>query len=445
MYARIFYNLIFFSLFFLKLFCFAKETFEYPYQCSQVQELQLPPSTLPLSFNKVFTCSDIPSNANLKQLVKHLIQNNPKLCALHSLADAAELKARRVRLPNNPKFKYYNKDNEHLGQELYKRERRYGLYQKVPFPGKLKLKMEAQYKNVEFLIAKESSVSLDLILDLKILYQELYLKHTILGIKKKNKEKISKLIEQYKKSDDIKHLELNIKYAKIIDGIFALEQGKKALEGKINALLNTPLSTPIAKPEQAFHSKMIFDKERLIETAIQHRPKIMGRHALIDKHKTQAKLARRNYFPDFDLEVLIQRKKDYDRYAWYVKIGFDIPIWIKQKQKRESDEQEAKALSHMLGLQNLKNKISATINALVLEIETLDNRMATYEKDILPATRKIFKMKNEKYKAGKIPPIKMIGEIILLEKEEIKYIELREKREVLLAKLEREVGTSLYC
>jgi len=456
--VRIFYVFIFFALCFLQSFCTEQK----------ICHFVLPKIELPRKYKKSFSfrrafdltstnpnflidsqrirqiCEpDFSQSTNLEQLVGQVVAQNPKLSARQVWVDALELKAKRARLPKDPKFKYYNKDNEHLGQDLYKRERRYGLYQKIPFPGKLRLKMEAEYKNAEFFVTREASVMLDLTLEAKKLYQKLYLNHTTLEIMEKYRKKVAQLLGQLDNTDELDALEAKINYGKLVDKMFALEKRQKALESKINALLNVPLSTPIAKPQAAFHGKILFDTEQLLHTAIRNRPEVMGRHALIDKHRTKAKLARRNYFPDVDLEILIQRKKDYDRYAWYLKVGFELPIWANLKQRRDSQEQEAKALSHLLGLQHLKNEMGAKINSLVFDIQALDHRIDLYEHDVLPAAQKIFAIKKHKYEAGEIKIVKMIVEIMLVEKIEILYAEYKAEREILIAKLEREIGIPL--
>ncbi|MFC1842916.1 TolC family protein [Candidatus Dependentiae bacterium] len=384
--------------------------------------------TMPIpKTNKIFSRKTL----HLDNLLSHALSNNPRVSANNAIVKAMELRAKRARLPQDPKFKYQSKDNEHLGQCLFKRERRYGIYQKVPFPGKLKLKKEIKLQNAAFIASNREEEVLELILKLKTLYYELYIAHFVKNIKKQNKTKISNVLTTI--NNKKVRLHAHIKIQKIQEGIHALEGEQKSIETNINALLNQQLSTYLGTPKPIFHEKITFDINKLEALALKNRPDIAGHSALIIKHEKRAKLARRNYFPDFDLEFIIQRKKDYDRYAWYVKIGFDIPIWARQKQKRESDESECMALARKLELQNLRNKIMGNIRSLVLEIQALNKNISLYKKEIIPAAEKILELEKSS-----------INAIIELQEENIYHEKLLVKREILLAKLEKQVGIPLF-
>lgn len=386
---------------------------------------------------------------SLENLIKDAIENNPSLASKRPLIRSADLAAKRAIVPDDPHFLFRAIGNEVGRQTEFAKERRFKFQQKVHFPGKLRIRKEVRLQDLEFAKSQEIKSYNDLILQTKIIYFELYLNYIFQQINIKNKKIVQRLSEsaaaQYKtargKQADILKAQIEIQ---MLNDEFVMLQGQEvSIKAMLNAVLNRPQNNLSGEPRVHFHEKINLDYKKLEKIAMESRPEIVGQQALIQKEKKVAKLARRYYFPDIDFEIMIQQRPATQRHAWGVNIGFDIPIWVRQKQKREAQEADSRAVSNMFVLQNIKNMIRANIKSLLAQVDAFDESINLYESAIIPKTIATLESNESNYMVGKGSFLDIIDTRRLLHEAELNYESAKVQREILLSKLENAVGVSL--
>ena len=120
-------------------------------------------------------------------------------------------------------------------------------------------------------------------------------------------------------------------------------------------------------------------------------------------------------------------------------MSYNVPIWIGEKQKKESEAAEARALSNSFKLQHMRNVIAKGLKILLEQIKIIDKRIDLYEEKMLPCAQKICTLHQSNNKKMS----KIIKSVIRQQKAKINYEKARVEREILLAKLERILGTPL--
>ena len=388
---------------------------------------------------------------NLDALVKEAIEKNPELASKRPEVEAAFLAIRRVQTLDDPQFLFRSLGNPigNTGNTSFIKERRYKFNQKIPFPGKLRTQGEIARQDLKFMRNQEITTLQDLVLGTKTLYFELYFNYVSIDITNKNKKIVSEIIESsialYKtgRGSQADILKAQIELQKLDDQLIKLQSNRVSIVSMINALLNMPQDTFVHNPQEISHEYIQFKYNQLASIAIHQRPELKGQEALIQKQESMAKLSKLNYYPDFNFEFMIQNRPEKHHTAWGINVGFNIPIWINRKQKHEKQEAQARATSNRFTLQNMRSMIRGRIKGILAQLDFLDERITLYATSIIPKTYTALSSNKAQYRVGTGSFINLLDTRRQMYDEELTYEQARMDREILLARLEREVGIPL--
>ncbi len=396
-------------------------------------------------------CTDNASQASLKlqPLINEVIKRNPELAATRKRVKAATIAIPRVQILDDPQFLFRTISNTFGPRREFIAERRYKFIQTIPFPGKLRIRGEIAEQQRDILYNEEITTYQELIVQTKRLYFLLFLNQTAHQINRQNRIIISRFIDSaralYKtargpQSNVYKaHIELQL----LDEELLVLDSEQETFIAMINALLDRAPSNHVGKPEESFHPVFNLDYNYLESIAIRERPELHGIQAMIGEEEARARLARQEYYPDFIFELMIQSRPSKNKNAWGINIGFNIPIWINQKQKREVQEAEAKALAHTFAFSNLRAIIRGRIKEILAKINAAEERIILYKTAIIPTTIKTLASQETNYREGKETFLILLDTRRQLQNNEFSYERVRVEREILLAELEREIGAPL--
>lgn len=399
----------------------------------------------------LFTFADPPNKnfLNLDELVKEAIEKNPGLASKRPEVEAASLAVRRVQTLDDPQFLFRALGNPIGCNNDFIKERRYKFDQKIPFPGKLRTKGEIARQDLAFMRSQEITTLQDLVLGIKTLYFNLYFNYVSIDIIKKTKKIVSKVIQDsislYKtgKGSQADILKAQVELNKLDDHLIMLKSERVSLNAMINSVLNKPQGSFLGDPKELFHEHVKFDYNQLESISIRQRPELKGQEALVEKEESMAKLSKLNYYPDFNIEFMIQNRPEKHQNAWGINFGFNIPIWISRKQKHEKQEAEARAMANRFTLQNMRSIIRGRIKSILAQLDFLDARIELYKISIIPKTYKTLSSNKADYRVGKGDFINLLDTVRQIYDEELKYEQALVDREIVLAKLEKEVGIPL--
>ena len=201
-----------------------------------------------------------------------------------------------------------------------------------------------------------------------------------------------------------------------------------------------PQSNPIGKPAEMYHPSMSFNHAELEAIAMSKRPELHGIQARIEEQETMARLAKRNYYPDFTVTFMIQNVPSIGRNAWGLDFGFNIPLWINLKQKQEVEEAEAHALANRSELYALRAKIRGRIQELLAKLQSAEERIILYKTGLVPKTAEALSSNEYQYRIGQGDFLTLLDTRRQLHDVALDYERTRIEREILLAELERAIG-----
>ncbi|MFC1510692.1 TolC family protein, partial [Candidatus Omnitrophota bacterium] len=109
---------------------------------------------------------------NLSSLVATALQNNPQVQSAYHKWKASEAKIKHVKSLPDPMVSYVY-FGENVQTRVGPQEQKYAISQKIPFPGKLKLKAKAQISQAKIFEEKYKALKDDLIKNVKFAYYDL--------------------------------------------------------------------------------------------------------------------------------------------------------------------------------------------------------------------------------------------------------------------------------
>ena len=373
---------------------------------------------------------------NVDQLIEEALQNNPEILAAKKRWEVFKEKVPQtfsledpmlgfgiINLPTNFNFR----DEDMTMKEI-------SISQKLPFPGKRPLMREMAEKEVEAVFNEIQGKAHQIIKDVKGTYYDLSHTYRTTEVTQRNKnilENFVKIAEtQYAVGMGIQQdvLKAHIEVSKMVDELIMLEQKRRALEAKLNALLNRPQETQVGMPEEVIFKKFPFTIEELQKMALEMNPTLKVMKKMIESKEKAYALAKREYYPDFNFRFAYGQRdnsagpevmKRRDLLTGMMEIN--IPIFYKSKQDRKVAETKADIQAMEAQYQAMKNEILFMITDMGLMIQRGERQLELYKTGIIPQASFQINSAMSTYRVGKADFMTLLDSQMTLYKYELEY------------------------
>ncbi|MGD9346698.1 MAG: TolC family protein [Candidatus Aminicenantes bacterium] len=390
----------------------------------------------------------------LDDLIKEALENNPQVRAAYDEWQASLEQISQAKGFPDPMLSF-----AHFGQSIETRlgpqRNKISLSQKIPFFGKLSLKEKIAQENSSIFEVQHAKVVADLILQVKEAFFSLYWFEKAIELRQEEKEVLDRLarIAQKKYETGLTSqqdvLKAHLEISRLSEKILTLEQGKKAIEANLNALLNRPAASPFDRVGHVGEMHLTLSLSELYELAMGGRPELKQAQHFIQKTEKSVELAKKNNWPDFTLRFEYfdigggsTSLPEDGRNAWLGAIGINIPLW---RGKYDAAEAEAaiRLTANQKRLEGVKNDTAARINEYYHEIETYEDQLALYKHSLIPQAEQALKASEIGYLSGKVDFLNLLeSERMILQIRTGYFKTLSDSRKT-LALLERMVGQGL--
>jgi len=407
-----------------------------------------------LSFSAAFSQEETEEKAVLSEMIQVALSENPQVKAAEQEWQASLEGIPQAKAMPDPLLSY-----SYFGQSVETRlgpqRNKISVAQKFPFFGKLSLKGEIARSQAWMLESQYRAVKADVELKVKQAFFSLYWLDRSLSISREEKEVIQRLARVARKKYETGQatqqdvLKAQLEISRVTERILTLEQGRKAVVTELNFLLNRPAEVHINAVEEIEAPEFRVELDELYEWARETRPELRKVQYLIEKNEKGLKLARKNYFPDFQVMV------DYidigggttvspedGRNAWMASVGINIPIWRKKLRAGEAEEAINLKASESL-YRNIENETLSRVNELFYELKTAEEQIKLYKFSLLPQAEQSFKASEIGYTAGKVDFLNLLDSermVLMIKNGYYKAVSDWNKS---LARLERIVGRNI--
>src|SRR6266404_5998549 len=254
----------------------------------------------------------------LSELLAEAEEHNPQIEAARRGWQAAKQVPTQVSTLPDPQFTlqhlsvgsprpfagYTNSDFAYIG---------FGVTQDIPYPGKLKLRGEIAKREADVSQQQVESARRAVLAQAKASYFQLAFLSKTLAILESDGE----LLKQVEQAADARYrsgkgmqqdvLQAQLQKTKLVREIAMhhLEVGK--LEAQLKQFLNRPQDSPDIEPADLTETPLLQNYQELLGAAKAQNPELAASQKIIDKQSLQVDLARKDFYPDFNVQYMWQR------------------------------------------------------------------------------------------------------------------------------------------
>ena len=194
--------------------------------------------------------------------------------------------------------------------------------------------------------------------------------------------------------------------------------------------------------------------ERLYASGRANRHELKAAKYMIERGDQTARLARKEYFPDFNVGLnyifvdkredaagKLNRPEDNGRDAVGIMLGFNIPLWEGKNMSRVRGATELRYASER-NYDSVENAIEFSIRDGVLRAETAFDQLALYERVLIPQAEQALHSTEAAYATGRVQALELIDSERFLLNVRLAHAKLKTDYMKALADIERAVGTA---
>jgi outer membrane protein TolC len=286
-----------------------------------------------------------PRDAQLQELIAEAARNNPEIRAASNERLAAQHRVSPAGALDDPMLEA-GVINAPLAPQTLRREdmtmKMLGLSQRFPYPGKRGLRQDVAAKDAESVAHAYQETVHRVVRDVKTAYFELAFIAESARLVEKNKQ----VLEQFLKISESRYsvgqgnqadvLKAQTQLTRMVDELIKLARERRAIEAELASALGRGSEAGAPAPATLRLPETALQFESLREAALMQRPQLLGLKSLIDRSAKALDLARKDYYPDFDVKLSYGQRENMldgtrrdDMLSFTVAIN--LPVWRENK------------------------------------------------------------------------------------------------------------------
>jgi outer membrane protein, heavy metal efflux system len=391
----------------------------------------------------------------LADLLAEAERSNPQIQAARHGWDSAKQVPTQVSTLPDPQFVlqqvsvgsprpfagYTNSDFAYVGL---------GISQDLPYPGKLRLRGEIAKKDADVTQQKYESVRRAILAEVKMAYFKL-------GYLAKRQAILAgdaQLLQQVEQSAESRYrngmgnqqevLQAQLERTKLLREITMnqLEAGK--VQAEIKQLLNRTQSSPDIETIELSETTASYAYDQLLTAANANNPEIACAQKMVEKQGLQVNLAKKDFYPDFNLQYMWQRTDPAQFRAYYqVTLGVRIPIYRGRKQQPELAQAEADQSRAKSEHEAQTQQIAFELRQQFLAVEKSAELLKIYREGLIPQARAELQSGMAAYQSNRQDFQALLASFLDVLKLDEEYWQTISEHEIALAQIEAATGLSL--
>jgi len=396
----------------------------------------------------------------MEGLVEEALVNNPELKALQEKMAMYEERPPQAESLDNPKLGFalanvpvdtFKFDQEPMTQKQI------SVMQRIPFPGKLGLKGDIARKELEVVREEYEEKKNSIVMQVETTYRNLLFTEKSLDITRENRDLLRDFVKitetKYAVGSGIQQdvLKAQVELSKMIDMLISLEQKKESITAQLNMLLYRPILSPVRAtgeievPESGYSVPAF---EELQRTAFDSRPSLLGLSRVVEQSRFALALAKKMYYPDFDIGVTYGQRDDgpdVER-ADFISgsVSITIPLWYKTKESRKVAEEEANIRKATEMLNSMKNEVSFRIRDIMTDLGKYEQEIDLFSTGLIPQSAASLESAIAGYQVNKVDFISLVNNQITLYNHKIEYYRAITNYKNKLSELNAVVGKKVF-
>jgi cobalt-zinc-cadmium efflux system outer membrane protein len=336
---------------------------------------------------------------------------------------------------------YTNSDFAYVG---------FGFSQDIPYPGKLRLRGGIAGKDAEVSRQRLESVRRAILADVKAVYFQLaYLSKTRTIVE--GNQQLLQQVEQaamarYRSGSGSQQevLQAQIEKTKLLRETISsdLEIGKAQAEMK--QLLNREQSSPDIEVYDLAETTPAYTYEQLLSAANANNPDIAAMQKMVERQGLQVDLAKKDFYPDFNVQYMWQRTDPAQFRAYYVlTFGVRFPIYRARRQQPELAQANADRDRARSDLEAQSRQIAFELRRQFLTVEKSAELLKIYHEGLVPQAQAELQAGLAAYQTNRQDFQALLASFLDVLKLDEEYWQTLVEHEKALAQIEQSTGLSL--
>ncbi len=383
---------------------------------------------------------------NLPALIAELDRANPEIKAARQRWEAAQAVVPQVQTLPDPRLQI---GYQRMPMAEPVQGAMYGFGQEIPFPGKLRLKGEVAQREADRIEQEYLAVRLRLIARLKEAYFDLHFIHDAIEIVERNKI----LLMQFERTAKSRYavgqaaqqdvFRAQVEISRVLDRLAVLDQQKESLHAAINRLLNQPPAGPLGAPEEIQMTMLTLPLPALSQRAEEFSPILQASAKGVERGEQAVALARREYYPDFDVSALGLHNDRINEHGFQVMLGIRLPLYYTTKQRQAVRQALAETTEARESLTNTRQDLLFRVKDDFVQAQRAERLVAILRDAIIPQATLALRASQSGYGVGKVDFLTLLNSLLTLQESELELHGEMVAHEKALARLEEVTGGPL--
>lgn len=371
----------------------------------------------------------------LQELLAEAARNNPEIRAAGNERQAAQHRVSPAGALDDPMLEA-GVINAPLPNLRLNREdmtmKMLGLSQRFPYPGKRGLRQDVAAKDAESVLHAYQETVNRVARDVKTAYFELAFVAESARLVEKNRQ----VLEQFLRISESRYsvgqgnqadvVKAQTQLSRMVDELIKLARERRAIEAELARALGRGSEAGAPAPAALRLRETPLQFEELREAALKESPQLLGLKSLIDRGAKALDLARKDYYPDFDVKLSYgQRDAMLDGTGRddmvSLTVAINLPVWRENKRDPRVAEAIAMRDQAMDMYQAQQNEISSRLRQQVANAEQSLKSARLYETGILPQARLAVESSLAAYRVNRVDFLTLLDSQMTVLNYEISY------------------------
>jgi outer membrane protein TolC len=385
---------------------------------------------------------------SLEAVLTYARAHNPTLRAARSRVTAAQKMPAQASAYDDPLATW---DNWNAPENLHLNEADNNIFrlsQKIPFPGKLRLKGAIAAKEAAQREAEAQAAEIDTAAQVKRAYYDLWLVYRNLQTYSRDKE----LVAQFARIAEQKYavgqvsqpdvLRAQVELTRLLNRVATetLRLGKA--QAQLNALLSRPPEAPLGAPQDPPPPAVTYSMADLESLTLKYRPELVAQVIAVERENLALALAHTAYYPDFEVSVsrfVNFRQRDGFGFA----VSATIPFAFRSKYDAGVEEAIANQQAAQHELRRLQDLALFGVKQALVEAQTALEQLTLFLHTHIPLAEQTLAASQIGYQTGAIDFLSLIDSVRAVEQVHLEHLMAAANFEKAWAELERAVGKEL--
>lgn len=322
------------------------------------------------------------------------------------------------------------------------------LSQKIPFPGKLRLKGEIAAKEAEQRAEELRIAQIDVAAQVKKAYYALWLIHQNLQVYSREKElgaQFARIAEQKYAVGQVSQpdvLRAQVELTRLVNRITTETLTLEKARAQLNTLLSRPLEAPLGMPQDPPSPAVTYSPTALEALTLNNRPELLAQAKTIEKETLALALARKAYYPDF--EASVSRFVNFgQRDGFGFVLSVTIPLAFRYKYDAGVEEALANQQTARSELHRVQDVALFEVKQALVEAQTALEQLNLLLHTHIPQAEQALASAQIGYQTGKADFLALIDSLRIVEQVHLEHLLAAANFEKAWAELERAVGQEL--